>query len=126
MKRVGSIWRPPPLSAQPHPGYGTRFSGGVTHNANGSGPGIERLRCRSRRERVEITVPPSTPTLIARLMIKFYAFLNEGVNATPRSGVYTGQPAFAEASLQPTVLGGEAVDCVENLEDALINVIAPH
>jgi hypothetical protein len=34
--------------------------------------------------------------------------------------------ASAEASRQPTVLGGEAVDCVENLEGALINVIAPH
>ena len=99
----------------------------MTHNANESGPGIERLRCRSRRERVEITVPPSTPTLIARLMIKFYAFLNEGVNATPRGGVYTGQPrCIRRGFFPPKSAVGEAVDCVENLKGALIKVIAPH
>ena len=61
------------------------------HWRRSSGPGIERLRCRSRRESRQR--PPVDPhPHRARLMIKFYAFLNEGVNATPRSGVYTGQP----------------------------------
>jgi hypothetical protein len=36
------------------------------------------------RESRDSTVPPSTPTLIARLKVKFYPFLNDRLNATRR------------------------------------------